>query len=103
MGQPDINRFNITHAIVTVPISFENHALYDVIGSIGLELYNGEDTLLSQKQELINTPQQTSYYENIELFLPIDDSSINSVENGYFHVYFSTLLFEHGPLVIPYG
>lgn len=103
LDQPDINRFNITHAIVTVPISFENHAIHDIIGSIDLELYNGENTLLSQKQELINTPQQTFYNENIELFLPIDDSSLDSVEDTYFHVYLSTLMFDYGPLVIPYG
>jgi hypothetical protein len=102
LGQPDISRFNVTHSIINVPMSFENHALYDVLGSIDVELYNDEDALVSETRELIDTPQQTSYDENIELFVPINDNSLNSIQNGNFNIYFSTLIFEHGPMVIPY-
>jgi hypothetical protein len=103
LDQPDISRFNLTHSIISVPMSFENHALYDVLGSIDVELYDEANSLVSETQELISTPQQTSYDENIELFVPINGNSLNSIQNGYFNIYFSTLIFEHGPMVIPYG
>jgi hypothetical protein len=103
LGQPDISRFNLTHNIISAPMSFENHALYDVLGSIDVELFDEGNSLVSETQKLISTPQQTSYDEDIELFVSIDDSSLNSIQNGHFNIYFSNLIFEYGPLVIPYG
>jgi hypothetical protein len=83
-------------------MNYDNNAFYDVMGSINVELYNNENSILSETQELINTPQQSSNSENIELFVS-NTSSLDSIQNGYFNIYFSTLIFEHGPMVIPYG
>lgn len=102
LGQPSINLFNLTHSILSVPLSYDNHAFYDIIGSIDVELYDNENLIVSETQELINTPQQSSYSENIELHIP-NTSALESIQNGYFSIYFSTLIFEHGPMVIPYG
>ncbi|MCK5642935.1 MAG: hypothetical protein KAJ19_19145 [Gammaproteobacteria bacterium] len=102
LGQPNVNTFNLTHSIISVPMSYDNHAFYDVVGSIDVELYDEGNSLLSETRELIDTPQQTSHNENIELFVS-NASSLDSIQNGYFNIYFSTLIFEHGPMVIPYG
>jgi hypothetical protein len=102
LHQPSLNSFNRTHSIVTVPLSFNNHAFYDVIGSIDVELYNDQNNLVSNNQELVNAPQQTSFNEDIELLIP-NSISMDSIQNGYFEIYFSTLMFEYGPMVIPYG
>jgi hypothetical protein len=102
IGEPSVNIFNLTHSVISVPMNYENRAFYDVLGSIDVELYDNGNSLLSETRELINTPQQASFNENIELFVP-NVSSLDSIQNGYFTIYFSTLIFEHGPMVIPYG
>ena len=102
LHQPSLNMFNITHSRLSVPLSFDNHAFYDVIGSIDVELYDDQINLISTNQELVNTPQQTSFNSEIELFIP-NSSSFDSIQNGHFEVNFSTLMFDYGPLVIPYG
>lgn len=102
LHQPSLNMLNITHSRLSVPLSFDNHALYDVIGNIDVELYDDQSNLISTHQELVNTPQQTSFNSEIELFIP-NNSSFDSIQNGHFEVNFATLMFDYGPLVIPYG
>lgn len=102
LHQPSLNIFNITHSRLSATLSFDNHAFYDVIGSIDVELYDDQSNLISTNQELLNTPQQTSFINEIELFIP-NSSSFDSIQNGHFEVSFSTLMFDYGPLVIPYG
>ena len=101
LGQPSVNMFNLTHSIISVPISYDNHAFYDVLGSIDVELYDNENSLLSEIQELISTSQQSSYNENIELLLP-NSIPLDNIQDGYFNISFSTLIFEYGPMVIHY-
>lgn len=90
---------NMTHMRATVPISFENHALFDLYGSAQIRMYNDDDALISTGQTTIEAPQNTPYEGFIELDVSIADIS----SSGYFEVYFSTLFFDFGPLVIPYG
>lgn len=101
LGTPSINIFNFTHSLLSVPMSYDNHAVYDLVGSIDIELYNEQNESLGETQEFINTPQKTSYDEDIELYIP-NNNSLDNMQNGYFSIYFSTL-FEYGPMVIPYG
>ncbi|MCJ7713959.1 hypothetical protein MUO66_05825 [Candidatus Bathyarchaeota archaeon] len=101
-GKADVNRFNLTHSIITIPMSFANHAFIDVVGSISVELCNEENSVLSETQKLISVSPQTSYEESLVFIVPIPDRTLTDIQNSHFNVYFSTLLFEHGPLVIPY-
>jgi len=98
LGKIEYAGLNGTHMTVTVPISFENHASFDLTGSIQMRMYNSTEILVSEGQTTIETPQNTQYYGHVELNVP----AIGITENGYFEVYFLTPLFEFGPLVIPY-
>ena len=102
LHQPTLNMFNLTHNMLSVPVSFDNHAVFDVIGSIDLELYDDQNRLISNNQELVDIPQQMSFNSEIELFIP-NSSNLDNIQNGHFEVYFSTLIFDYGPMVIPYG
>lgn len=91
--------FNGTHMTATIPISFENHASFDLAGSIQMRMYNSINTLVSEGQTTIETPQNTQYYGHIKLSIP----TVGITGNGYFEVYFSFLSFTlEEPLVIPY-
>jgi hypothetical protein len=103
LGEPSYERGNATHAEVTVPISFENHAFFDVAGNIRIELHDGVDSLLGESQTLLYAPQGSVYNGSIEFNVPMQTTSLTVAQNGHFDVYFDTGLFEYGPMVIPYG
>ncbi len=99
LGKIEYAGFNGTHMTATIPISFENHASFDLTGSIQMCMFNSTNTLVSKGQTTIETPQNTVYSGDIELNVPI----IGITESGYFEVYFSFLSFTlEEPLVIPY-
>lgn len=99
LGEIEYTTFNLTHMRATIPISFENHAFFDLTGNIQIYMYNGTNILLGEGQTIIEAPQHASYQGYIEL----DVSIMGISESGYFEVYFLTPFFNFGPLVIPYG
>jgi hypothetical protein len=103
LGEPTYGRFNATHSVAAVPMSFENHAIFDLVGNIRIELYDGGDSLLGESQTIVDVPQGSSYDGSVEFYVPLNTASLSTVQNGHFNVYFSTPFFEYGPLVIPYG
>jgi hypothetical protein len=98
LGEIEYTAFNGTHMTATIPISFENHASFDLTGNIQIRMYNSTRTLIGEGQTTIEAPQNAPYHGHAELNVPI----VEITENGYFEVYFSTPFFNFGPLVIPY-
>jgi hypothetical protein len=103
LGQPTYSRFNFTHGRITVPSSFENHAAFDLVGDMRVELYDSADSLLGKSQTALNVPQHSPYAGNLDFYVPLNSATLAAAGSGHFSVYFSTLFFEYGPVVIPYG
>jgi hypothetical protein len=103
LGQPSFGLFNATHGVVVVPMSFENHAAFDLGGSISVELYDGLNSFVSESQTVFSVPQYSSYNGDMAFYVPLNVASLSAGGSGHFDFYFSTPLFEYGPLVIPYG
>lgn len=91
--------YNQTHTRAIISISFENHAFFDLTGSILIRMYNSTSTVLGEGQTAIEAPQDAHYQGQVELNVPKAGISLK----GYFEVYFLTPFFNFGPLVIPYG
>jgi len=103
LGQPSLSRFDLTHGTVSVSISFENHAAFDLAGNIRVELIDSVGSLLSESETAFYAPQYSAYEDDLEFSVPLSAESLSAARNGYFNVYFSTPIFEYGPMVIPYG
>ena len=103
LGEPTFGQFNLTHSGVTVPMSFENHAVFDLVGNIRVELYDSVGSLLGESQTIVDVPQGSSYDGSVAFQVPLNTASLSTAQNGHFNVYFDTGLFNYGPLVIPYG
>jgi len=99
LGEPERAGFNLTHFRVTVPMSFENHAFFDVIGNIQVQMYSSSDLLVGDNRTSIEAPQHSMYNGRVEFHVPITELT----SRGRFNVYFQTSFFECGPLVIHYG
>jgi hypothetical protein len=103
LGAPSYGRFDSAHGAVTVPMSFENHAVFDVAGNISIELYDSVGSLLGESQTVVDVPQGSSYAGSVAFQVPLNAASLSTARNGHFNVYFDTGFFTYGPLVIPYG
>jgi hypothetical protein len=95
IGSAQYATFNATHALVSIPISFENHAFFDLTGTVQVSVYSMANTRLTKVQSSIQTPQHSQYAENMKLCVPLTASNGTRVE-----VSFVTPLFSLGPLVI---
>jgi hypothetical protein len=103
LGQLSYRYLSATNSSVTVPMSFENHAAFDVDGSIRVELCDSAGSLLSESQTALNVTSHSSYAGDLEFRVPLNVAALSAARTGHFNVYFSTSLFEYGPMVIPYG
>jgi len=99
LGEIEYTPYNRTHLSVVVPVTFENHAFFDLTGNIQMLMYNSSDLLLDEGQTVIEALQDSAYDGYVELYVP----RAGMTESGRFEVYFLTPLFNYGPLVIPYG
>ena len=103
LGQPQFTNADLSHVAVSVPMSFENHAAFDLDGNIRIELCSSSGSVLTETHIPLNVAKQTRYSDTLELNVPIDAASSSAQLRGHFNVYFSTSMIKYGPLVIPYG
>lgn len=99
LGEIEYSVYNLTYLRAFVPISFENHAFFDLTGDIQMRMYNSTDSLLGEGQTAIAAVQHSPYNGFVELYV----STTEITATGRFEVYFTTPFFNIGPLVIPYG
>jgi hypothetical protein len=103
IDSPSFSQFNATHSIVNVPLSFENHAAFDFEGTIRVVLFDSADSVIGESQTLFHVLKYSPFSEDLEFYVPLNAGSLATAQRGRCNVYFSTALFEYGPLVIPYG
>ena len=103
LSQPSFDLFSATQARVTVPISFENHAPFDLNGNIRIQLYGTGNSLLGESQTAFNAPANSPCSCKLEFHLPLDSAASTAARSGHFNAFLSTQFFDYGPLVIAYS
>jgi hypothetical protein len=99
LGQYQFTPINLTHVSVAIPISFQNHASFDLDGSIRIRMYNSTNGQIGRGRTDIQVMQNSPYSGYISFNVQI----AGMTQNGRFEVYFRTSFFDYGPIVIPYG
>ena len=100
LGEVEYAAYNLTHFRAVVPISFENHAPFDVVGTIQTRMNNSAGEVIGNGQTNIEAYHNSPYNGYLELYVPITGIT----ESGRFEIYFQTPLFNNEkPLVIRYG
>jgi hypothetical protein len=99
LGQYRYILVNYTYVSVTIPISFDNHASFDLNGNIQTRMYNNTDGLIGVGLTDIDVLQNSPYNGQIEFVVQTKEMT----ESGHFEVYLHTSFFDYGPIVIPYG
>lgn len=94
-------RFNGTHYLGAVPISFENHSSFlNVTGAIRFEIYNNRGEFVGSGGKIVDVPSYSGCGDQIELIV---DDPTKITTSGQARVSFETSMFSFGPMVVPYG
>ena len=68
--------FNNSHQEVTIPFSFENHAIMEINGNLNLELYDNFDKKIASGNSIIRIPPRQNYNGEISLYIKQEDLAI---------------------------
>jgi len=77
---------------VVIPVSFENHSFFDIVGTMQLEVYNDVDELVTSGQTSLDVPSYDGYDEQVEAYSSLEDVS-KLTESGEVHFVFETSMF----------
>ena len=103
LERPQFAAHNSTHFKATVDLSFENHAFFDLSGTVQAQMYDNAGTFMSQGQSDFEAHQNSPWHGTLELYVPmVGSASGGQQSSGYFEIFLSTRLFDYGPLVIPF-
>jgi len=87
-----LSAFNATHFRIIAPISFENHSLFSLDGTMRLELVDNMNSVLGSGTA--NIPPNGGY-------IPLELYVSNPLDISEARLYFATSFFNYGPVVIP--
>jgi hypothetical protein len=99
LGQVAYAAHNSTHLRVTVPMSFENHAFFDLVGDIQVRMVSSADSVIGEGQTSIQVYQNFPFNGDLQLYVSMADVT----SSGYFEFNLSTPFFSYGPWRTPYG
>jgi hypothetical protein len=92
LGEFDVSPHNSTHARGTIPLSFGNHAVLDLVGLLQVEIFNDSQELIAIGETPINVPAGESYDGEVNVYPRLEDVAKLS-GSGTIHVIFETPLF----------
>ncbi|UCC57647.1 MAG: hypothetical protein JSW14_04495 [Candidatus Bathyarchaeum sp.] len=92
VGRPSVSPFNSTHSEATTPVSFQNNAVLDLVGTLKMEFYSDSQGLIASGETPINVPSGKSYNGEVNAYPRQQDvSKLRDRENV--HVIFETPMF----------
>jgi len=92
IGTASVSSHNGTHVEGTIPVSFENHAVIDITGTLRAEVYDDSNEHIASGRADINAPSQQSYADRLLVYASQEDSS-KLTGSGRMHVIFETPVF----------
>jgi hypothetical protein len=84
IGEPEYVAVNRTHTLIRTPISFENHAFFDVVGNLATRMYDSENVMVGEAQTVIEAPSQTFYSGYAEIC--VKNAVLPSIRRLEFHL-----------------
>ncbi len=103
LGNSQFSMFNNTHAIMKTPISFENHASFNVEGNLRVSAYNTDNVLQFEGQTDFSVPANHRFDGNLELYAAISPDTLNVISEGHFEIKLTSTFGNYGPWGVPFG
>ncbi len=92
VGEFAVSPHNSTHGKGTIPLSFRNHAVLDLMGTLKVEIFSDSQELIAFGETPINVPAGESYDGEVNVYPRLEDVPKLS-GSGTIHVIFETPLF----------
>jgi hypothetical protein len=92
IGTISVSPHNSTHDKATIPVSFENHAVIDITGTLKVEVYSESNQRIASGTTSINAPSQQRYADRIFVYARQQDAS-KLTGSGKMHLIFETPVF----------
>ena len=92
VGTVSVSPHNSTHIEAAIPVSFENHAIIDITGTLKMELYNNSDEQIASGRANLNVAPQQNYADRILIYASQQDAS-KLTGSGNLHIFFETPMF----------
>jgi hypothetical protein len=92
IGRITVSPYNSTHEEASIPVSFENHAILELTGTLKMDFYTASQRMIASGETVINVPSQQRYTDMILAYPRQQDSSILT-GSGDVHVTFETPMF----------
>lgn len=92
IGRISVSPHNSTHGEASIPVSFENHAILDITGTLKLEFYNNSNEQIASGMTIITVPSQQSYADSLLVYMRQQDIS-KLTSSGNMHMIFETPVF----------
>ena len=92
VGELSVSPHNSSYIEAAIPVSFENHAIIDITGTLKMEVYSNSEERIASGVTDINVTSYQSFRDNILLYArPLDATKLAG--SGRVHVVFETSLF----------
>jgi hypothetical protein len=88
-----VSPHNSTHIEARIPVSFENHAIIELTGTLTVEVYGNSNERITSGTASINVPSQQSYADRLLGYARQQDAS-KLTGNVKMHVIFETPAFK---------
>jgi hypothetical protein len=92
VGSPSVSPFNLTHAEAIIPISFENHAVLDLTGTLELEFLSASRELIAFGETAVNVPAGAGFNSEINAYPRLEDVT-KLTDGATIHAVFETTMF----------
>jgi hypothetical protein len=92
MGTISVSPHNSTHVEAAIPVSFENHAVIDITGTLKVEVYSNSNERIASGIASVNAPSQQRYADDLIVYARQQDAS-KLTGSGKMHLIFETPVF----------
>ena len=92
VGDLSVSHHNSSHVEAVIPVSFENHAIIDITGTLKMEAYSNSDQCIASGVTDISVVSNQNFGDSILLYARAQDES-KLADGGKLHILFETYLF----------
>jgi hypothetical protein len=92
VGELSVSPHNSSYIEAAIPVSFENHAIIDIIGTLRMEVYSNSDQRIASGVTDIDVASNQNFGDSILLYARPQDAA-KLAGSGKLHILFETPLF----------
>jgi len=99
LGEPAFEQYNYTYSILSLPLNFENHSIFNITGTTYLKIFNEQDDVVAVAKLPIEVYSGSKYSDILKIYVKNTEIPFG----GRVELFFESETLSFGPLVIYLG